>query len=309
MAGSGKPYRSTPRGGKRQPPKGGRRFQEPPSPKDFQRPLPKEMYDFDKVPFRPGDAELPDLLNMGLWLDKMVPWRKPGSDFKDESWTLQAEYRLYALEQMFCRRWHSTVGKQALERQRQSAKDCPHGMAELVAEVEGRLLIDAGRASAIETSLSFHHTWGVPKIAGSAIKGLVRMVMEDEGERPATIERLLGRDSDDLGVGGAQGELLFFDALPANGDYRLSLDVLTPHYQEYYQEQAPKPPADWMSPKPFTFLTVVDTSFVFHVVAASGKAADDLEKVKQALREGLEFYGIGGKKSAGYGRLVLVEDH
>jgi len=281
---------------------GGRRGPEPPNPKQVQRPLPQTAFTFDKVRFRPGDVQDTGNLNLGLWLDKLVPLAKDDAASKRAPWTLQKDLRAYVLEQMFCREWRSAIGQQVLERQQQAVFAESRHMQKLVAKVEGRLLVDAGRTSSIETTLSFHHTWGIPRIPGSAIKGMVRAAMEEEHQSQTMLDRLFGPDLRDSSATASKGALFFYDALPDQGRYRLSLDVLTPHFPEYYQGN--KPPADWQSPVPHTFLTVVDTSFVFHVVASSKAKDEDLEDVRQALIDGMEYFGIGGKRAAGYGRLL-----
>ncbi len=119
-----------------------------------------------------------------------------------------------------------------------------------------------------------------------------------------------------LGDGARAGQVLFFDALPRNGEFKLAEDVLTPHHGPYYQNK--ELPGEWQSPKPHTFLTVVETVFVFHLAAeplrdeqggagdAVDRAAEWLPRISAALRDALEWQGIGAKTAAGYGRLSEV---
>lgn len=100
-------------------------------------------------------------------------------------------------------------------------------------------------------------------------------------------------------------ELVFFDALPVDGSFDLALDVLTPHYQDYYRGE--EPPTERLSPKPHTFLTVVQTTFEFWVAIdpkhpdAMQALADTMEYLKRVITE----WGVGGKTSAGYGRFSI----
>jgi CRISPR-associated protein Cmr6 len=280
----GRPPRKPERGRR---PGGGRGG--PPTWSQTRRPLPKPFHDEQVLPWRP-----PPEANLGLWLDKLVP-------LDQNDWSLGKDLRSYVLGQMFCKEWHSTAGARALARQREYLQGASGTvMNELTARVEGRLIVDQGRASTIETTLSFHHTWGIPRIPGSAVKGLVREAMSDEPTE--RLDRLFGVDQRASSLPASAGAITFFDALPDEGRFRLDLDVLTPHYQRYYQGS--EPPADWHSPVPHTFLTVVDTRFVFNAVAAPAVSKDELDAVREALVEALEWFGVGGKRAAGYGRLV-----
>jgi CRISPR-associated protein Cmr6 len=220
----------------------------------------------------------------------------------EDWWSLGKDLRSYVLGQMFCKEWHSSAGAHALERMREYLKGEPGNvMDELTARVEGRLIVDQGRASTIETTLSFHHTLGIPRIPGSAVKGLVREAMAND-EPVERLDRLFGVDQRTSSSPAKAGGIVFFDALPDEGRFRLDLDVLTPHFQGYYQ--GTDPPADWHSPVPHTFLTVVDTRFVFNTVAAPTVSRSELDAVREALVDALEWSGVGGKRAAGYGRLV-----
>ena len=57
------------------------------------------------------------------------------------------------------------------ERWKASFSNAGDRLAELT--LESRLLVGHGNASAIDVGLTVHHTWGVPVIPGSALKGLV----------------------------------------------------------------------------------------------------------------------------------------
>ena len=98
-----------------------------------------------------------------------------------------------------------------------------------------------------------------------------------------------------------QGEVIFQDALPLPG-WTYELDVMTPHYGDYYQDAQHKtPPADWLDPNPVTFLTIGrDSRFRFDV---SGKDDPLLVEVIGWLKKALSELGAGGKTSAGYGEM------
>jgi CRISPR-associated protein Cmr6 len=103
-----------------------------------------------------------------------------------------------------------------------------------------------------------------------------------------------------FGTQKARGRVIFFDAVPVDPP-TLAVDVMNPHYGDYYKKGSKTPPADYLCPVPVYFLTVqVGSRFAFAV------AADDPELAHQArdwLLDALANLGVGGKTSAGYGYL------
>src|SRR6266404_6023865 len=100
-------------------------------------------------------------------------------------------------------------------------------------EVLGRVVLGLGMESALETGLTLHHTYGVPILRGSAIKGVTwHYCQETYG---AAYNPIFGAPDD-------AGHITFEDAwiTPAslkdlsNAKSGLLLDVMTPHHQEYY---------------------------------------------------------------------------
>lgn len=118
----------------------------------------------------------------------------------------------------------------------------------------------------------------------------------------------------------AQGEIIFFDAYPESlvvdteGVKKgiLELDVMNPHYSEYYTKD--EPPADWLSPIPVFFL-VVRKGTVFKITLAwrppkKGSSSDGQELLKEVRRwteMALQECGIGAKTRAGYGELRILQ--
>jgi CRISPR-associated protein Cmr6 len=234
--------------------------------------------------------------NLGLWLDRLIPVNRGDK----EPWGLRAEARQMALS-AFCKSYRSSTGSHALTRQREAVKSL-HSAEQsrlLRARQQGRLLTDAGRAHTLLSSLSFHPMWGVPRIAGSAIKGAVRSLAAAEGAHLLV---------DALGTQEKSSQIVFYDALPVDGKFTLALDVVTPHYGDYYTGKAP--PTERLSPIPHTFLTVVETTFEFWFAIESDSEHSDrdrkiLDEAQQYLEFVLSEWGVGGKTSAGYGRFAI----
>ncbi len=103
----------------------------------------------------------------------------------------------------------------------------------------------------------------------------------------------------------AKGEVIFFDAYPTGLTVEdkpiLELDVMTPHYSEYYAGD--KPPADWLTPKPVQFL-VVRRKTEFRIYLAC-RDSGLLKEVKGWVKGALKDFGIGAKTRAGYGELKV----
>lgn len=178
-----------------------------------------------------------------------------------------------------------------------------------------------GAASVLENSLRLHHIWGFPYIPASSIKGLVRsFVIEslfDEDEslalRCPTFRQLFGSSGEAAPqLKDSKGIVAFYDALPLNPP-RLKMDIMNPHYQEYFGGSAP--PADYLSPVPIFFLTIdKGNTFQFCLGAAAVTPLPEKSKIVQQagsrqsldiaayfLEEALKENGIGGKTSVGYG--------
>jgi CRISPR-associated protein Cmr6 len=218
-------------------------------------------------------------------------------------------------------------------------------LAELT--LASRLLVGHGNASAIDIGITVHHTWGVPIIPGSALKGLVahyvdatygpsnpgRKPWEQEGDErtrvdyqgvnwrgrriergPGSVYRALfgapdASEDDAMRVrgfdtGATAGLITFHDALyvpdPATDNKPFAADVLTVHQREYYNSMGGSWPNDYDSPNPIAFLTV--RPGVRFLSVLSGRA-DWTELAEKLLRDAFERWGVGGKTSAGYGRL------
>jgi CRISPR type III-B/RAMP module RAMP protein Cmr6 len=185
----------------------------------------------------------------------------------------------------------------------------------------GRLIIGLGNENVLETGIRLHHTYGIPVIPGSALKGLASHYCDhswgqrgekeppDENQqfrRDGKYHDLLFGTTDDGGV------IAFHDAwiLPESlNDGGLMLDVMTPHHPKWQTNEAP--PTDFDSPIPVAFLSV-SGMFRVRVSWAGPFECQEAEKWTDLafclLKEALAEWGVGGKTSSGYGRLVDRKD-
>jgi CRISPR-associated protein Cmr6 len=200
-------------------------------------------------------------------------------------------------------------------------QDNPHRTERLV--TAGRLIVGLGSENVLETGLRLHHTYGVPIIPGSALKGLAshycHEVWGQRHDATASEEnRLFQRGGERshhsllFGATDDGGVITFHDAwiVPESLSGALRLDVMTPHHPKWQTGEAP--PTDFDSPNPISFLSVTGTfdirlSWSGPVAAPSDRAEAWTALAMKLLREALAKWGVGGKTSSGYGRLLPVE--
>ncbi len=202
----------------------------------------------------------------------------------------------------------------ALQRARLAIRDYCAGqggfLAEAEAQTQGRLIVGLGAESVLETGIALHHTYGMPLIPGSALKGLARHYFESVAGRTASgsVSQAMSECCDVLfGSTGEAGHITFYDAwyVPdsAPDDRPLVLDVITVHHPTYYQRGGAQWPWDFDDPVPIQYLSVRGRFWLAIQGPSEAWAQLGLKVTLQAL----EDYGIGGKTASGYGRLSRAE--
>lgn len=183
----------------------------------------------------------------------------------------------------------------------------PNEPAPIDLTTQGRLIVGLGSESVLETGITLHHTYGVPIIPGSALKGLSAHYCHevwgstDEKFRRdgGAFHQLLFGTTDDSGC------ITFHDSwLTPDSPRPLTLDVMTPHHPKWLDGSVP--PSDFDSPTPVPFLSVTGS---FRVAVSwhgpsSDRARDWTKLARSLLCDALKEWGIGGKTTSGYGRLV-----
>ena len=168
-----------------------------------------------------------------------------------------------------------------------------------IAKTHGRMIVNLGADSVAEVSIALHHTYGIPYIPGTALKGLAAHYansnLGDAWKKNSDFHQAV------FGTGKAAGYVTFHDALfvPDSSNKPLQKDVVTGHHQDYNKGDN-VPPADWDRPTIIPFISV-NGKFL---IAISGD-----ENVKPVAMEilllALLHEGIGAKTSSGYGRMVF----
>lgn len=194
--------------------------------------------------------------------------------------------------------------KIAFERWKQSL---PELTAATDLQTVGRLIVGLGTENVLETGIRLHHTYGMPILPGSALKGLAAHYCHwvwgenDDGFKlKGKYHNLLFGTTDESGC------IVFHDGwfVPDSEKQPLKLDVMTPHHPKWLDGS--EPPTDFDSPVPVPFLSVAGR---FHVAVSwyGPEDADErwkwfFDRAAECLRDALFHWGIGGKTSSGYGR-------
>ncbi len=197
----------------------------------------------------------------------------------------------------------------------------PQPCSSAVLAVNGRLVVGLGAESVLETGIRLHHTYGVPIVPGSALKGLTAHYCDRVwGEADGRFKKDAGEFFKTIfGTTEDAGHIVFHDAwiTPeslAGNDSGLVLDVMTPHHGDYYSGNTRErsggkkdivPPTDFDDPNPVAFLSVTGRFLVAVSCDAGGPEGDNWSQLAlDLLQEALRDWGAGGKTSSGYGRLV-----
>ncbi len=209
------------------------------------------------------------------------------------------------------------------------------------------IAIHLGSNTLYETGFRFHKPYGIPYIPGSAVKGVLRttaiLLTSQEKTLPLSPRKLdnslqkgelndippeeplftLGNvpyTFEDLhmifGSQKQKGAFVFSDLLPLIEKREdtpiLRLDIMNPHYKDYYTKGGEFPPLD-ENPTPIFFLTIApSTRFTLYLAPNTQKIPqhkleDYSQKIRLLMKEAFTYLGIGAKGTSGYGRLSRVE--
>lgn len=266
------------------------------------------------------DHRAPELLprsaHAGLWFDKFCnQWQRNPEQSGLKSWSLKSftgrrdKDRVEVNPKLDWIRTvtGSPVGNEKLldeYTKRLGSMASALGGSKLYLKTASRFATGLGREHPIENGFAWHPTLGVPYLPGSSVKGLVRAwirILKENGSVDEKTEREIfgGEKSEHV------GSVIFFDAIPIR-PVQLEADVMTPHYDPYYQDSSGKTaPGDWHSPIPIPFLTVAsDQGFLFALAPRIPSNENDCSLVAGWLKEALRNLGAGAKTAVGYGRFL-----
>lgn len=173
-----------------------------------------------------------------------------------------------------------------------------------------------------ENGFAFLHPYGLPYLAGSGIKGVVRRAAQDLAKAPgeenrgwteSAITELFGLEPPPGSEDANRGALRFFDAIPILAEDKMAIDIMNPHYGEYYKGNTT--PHDAGQPIPIFFLVVPPGSKFTFVVDCPREhmLSEELKKnwhdlIKKAFEHAFEWLGFGAKTAVGYGQFGKVNE-
>jgi len=193
--------------------------------------------------------------------------------------------------------------KQAYEDWKQTQLTNSNNSQYWIGRLLGRMYLGMGEANPLEAGITLHHTYGVPLIPGSAIKGVVSHYVNelemDASEKKEIKNTLFGQEADanNRQDSGSAGYVIFNDAWWVPEGKALTPEMVTVHAVEYYKNKGKTNlHPDFESPNPNPQIAI-QGSFFFSVEGQAELAEYAMSLLKKALHE----KGIGGKTSSGYG--------
>jgi len=259
----------------------------------------------------------PDNAHAGLWFERFFN----GYQHNGQDWQIPKPDGKKDAKRDWINSVAGSVGDQAL-------KDYANRQSQLLCELTGRSLryttdwhfvTGMGNPHPVENGFAWHPTLGVPYLAGSVVKGLLRAWVElnedalQPDEHKARLKSWFGTESKDE-VAEQAGGFIFFDAIPDQPPCLLC-DIMTPHMGQWYSEgqkgdinNPAAIPADWHEPLPVSFLAVKQMGLIFSIAPRLPQMAEQLDEVFAALTNALVWLGAGAKTAAGYGYMSLDDE-
>lgn len=256
----------------------------------------------------------PPLAHAGLWLDRCLsPLHADQAEKPSRKWLYRSAIEQCQPGGAAVKVWearHEAVLKALTQPGPNRA------VTTLDVQTTGRMLLHPGANSTVtDGTVLLHHTWGVPYLPGSGLKGLARAQARLCGMNDVDEVRLFGNERG--APEDSAGYVNFLDALwlpvaPANEPRwsPLDLDVVTPHHSAYYTEG--EPAGDWEEPVP-TQRLVISEGTRFRIILEGALApAEDLQPwldlAKELVVGGLTGLGFSAWTRAGYGQLEELGD-
>lgn len=233
--------------------------------------------------------------------------------WNEQTWALEKTQKSAALKQILAIPAESRKQIDALRIRQQAlvALAADDAKLSLEAEATSPLATGMGMEHPLENGFAFLNPYGLPYLPGSGIKGVLRRAAEElrdaneAGWNDAAIDVLFGHEDSN---NASRGALTFWDAIPELAGNTMGMDVMTPHYGDYYQGNAT--PHDAGSPNPIVFMVIPARSkFSFHVTADTHRlqAVQDWKALMEAaFAHAFKWLGFGAKTAVGYGAMQTV---
>src|SRR6266498_541105 len=256
--------------------------------------------------------------NAGLWLDKFLLGDEQLKERQKEQ-KQKDQPKQFLVKEVATATKTSELYRAFYDRWKASLRNDEQTLL-AEAKVDGCLAIGLVDDGVLETSITLHHTYGVPYIRGSALKGLAAAFARNriggmwkaDGFRSGKWQEISQAYKVVFGETDDVGYVTFHDALyvppdPGHNKQALHADIMTVHHPKYYSEKKENgellPPADWDEPTPVPFLSATG-SYLIALSAPKG-CREWLQAAFDILKLALAEEGIGAKTSSGYGRMTI----
>lgn len=168
----------------------------------------------------------------------------------------------------------------------------------------------------IENGFAFLSPYGLPYLAGSGVKGVLRRSAEelrDSGDAEITddvINALFGPEETENARRGALTCWDVFPVPPKDGPHKdsLAVEIMTPHFSDYYQNGGT--PHDAGKPNPIPFLAVpAGSQFRFVITCEPTLLTNAVPQgewktlIDRIVKHAFDWLGFGAKTAVGYGAM------
>lgn len=180
----------------------------------------------------------------------------------------------------------------------------------------------------VENGFAFLSPYGLPYLAGSGVKGVLRRAAEElrdggeeEGVTHTVIAALFGHEERRGSLPPDQkerraahrGALTCWDVFPVPPKGELFVEIMTPHFNHYLQGS--DTPHDAGKPNPIPFLAVpAGSDFRFVITCEPGSLGNAIEPAQwkdlldKIIQHAFDWLGFGAKTSVGYGAVEKLSD-
>jgi len=264
--------------------------------------------------FQDADARAFDLYKGKARL--VTPLPTPGPQNRAEQAQLKAEFDAVLNE--VCKFPVASIPQIAALQARQQALLTPYGpnAYSISTTSTAPFATGLGNEHPIENGFAFLTPYGLPYLAGSGVKGILRRSMQElrndgeDGFTNTAIDALFGPETVNQPEDAKHGAFDFWDVFPNPAGGKLVVEIMTPHFGGYYQNG--DTPHDSGAPVPVSFLAVpAQSQFDFHVVCQPNRLPATLQDqwrdlLDRAFAHAFEWVGFGAKTSVGYGAMAAA---
>ncbi len=174
-----------------------------------------------------------------------------------------------------------------------------------------------------ENGFAFLHPYGLPYLAASGVKGVLRDAAREladgldgdpHGWTKDAVTKLFGPLPEEIKKpeDGSCGALRFFDVIPEIAGNGMGVDIMNPHYGDYYHGEST--PHDAGNPVPIFFLVVPPESRLTFIVDCPREhlLPEALRSrwramIRAAFAHAFDWLGFGAKTAVGYGAMETEE--